>query len=441
MELGYLLSDHGMVLSYEEGKITQRPLNKITDFENLLIIKDIGFKNYSIKINSNDIFSFNSSLTCDNKAVDDIFIELKYVDQNIFFLNINDEYLSIFPDNSVHTVKQPITWEKFRVLSEIELKKIIYLSQNSLLINGDLYDFTSSSTDYMRFGKLCIPFDDIFSGINEKITEFTFFVEDFPFFARVINPLFVYVVFGKGDIISQFEISIKSLIRFGNYEGDILIATDNKKEINDICEHYGFRNIIFLESTAVDRLDFVGIRLRILSSDAVKLHSPIFYLDADVMIVNDVNRIIKKTSEFDKISAQLENYPFFNNKLKHNISVGSTLYNESPFEIDDVNGFNGGVLFVPSGEKFQNVFEIAYIMLVKYTQKNGRESIPFYEQSVLNYVLYKSNKFSAQPISNITELSCEDLKEDVIFVHYFPAGGERTIHMKNDFEKFEHNLM
>lgn len=431
METSYILSDHGMVLSYEEGKIIQKPLKNILDFEDLVIIKNVGFGSYSIQIKNEEIFSFNSHLTYHNKAVDDHFIKFEYLDNKIVFFKINDNYLSSFPDSSINTLPEAITQEKFRILSEQELKRIIYLSQNSLLIDEKLYSFTSASTEAMNFGDMRIEFNDLFSDINKNITEFTFFIDNFPFFAKIINPLFVYVIFGNGDILSQFKMSIKSLVDVGKYKGDVLIVTDHEEEVQELCKDYNLRNVIIIQATATDRLDFVGIRVRMLASDIVKSYSPIFYIDADVLIVKDINPTLVKSSKFEKISAQLEDYLYFNNRIKHNISVGSTLFNECPFEINDVNGFNGGVLFVPSGEKFQDIFKTAYIMMVKYTHRNGRESIPFYEQSILNYILYKSNNFSPEPVSSITELSCEEVKKDAVFIHYFPAGGERTTHMKN----------
>lgn len=435
MESGYILSDHGMILSYEEGKIIQKPLKDITKFGNLLTIKNVGFGNYSIQTESEEIFSFDSEFIHSNKSVDDHFFTVEFVDDHVIFLKTDNDYLSAFPDGSLQRVTRPLTWERFRILSDQDLKRIIYLSQNNLLIDGKLYKFSSASTDFMKFGDICIQFSDIFADINKNITEFTFFMDGFPFFAKVINPLFVYILFGNGDTLSQFKISIQSLADAGNYKGDVLIVTDHEDEVRDICEKYNFKNVIIIKSTATDRLDFVGIRVRMLASDIVKSYSPIFYIDADVLIVKDVNPILIKSSKFEKISAQLEEFPYLHNRIKHNVSVGSTLFNECPFEINDVSGFNGGVLFVPSGEKFQDIFKTAYIMMVKYTQKNGRESIPFYEQSVLNYILYKSNKFSSEPVSSITELSCDEINKDSVFIHYFPSGADRTAHMEKDIKE------
>lgn len=146
METSYILSDHGMVLSYEEGKIIQKPLKNILDLEDLVIIKNVGFGSYSIQIKNEEIFSFNSHLTHHNKAVDDHFIKFEYLDNKIVFFKINDNYLSSFPDSSINTLPEAITWEKFRILSEQELKRIIYLSQNALLIDEKLYSFSSAST-------------------------------------------------------------------------------------------------------------------------------------------------------------------------------------------------------------------------------------------------------------------------------------------------------
>ncbi|GCD62596.1 hypothetical protein NBRC3278_1689 [Acetobacter pasteurianus NBRC 3278] len=88
METSYILSDHGMVLSYEEGKIIQKPLKNILDFEDLVIIKNVGFGSYSIQIKNEEIFSFNSHLTHHNKAVDDHFIKFEYLIIKLYFLKL-----------------------------------------------------------------------------------------------------------------------------------------------------------------------------------------------------------------------------------------------------------------------------------------------------------------------------------------------------------------
>lgn len=432
MKKFYLISCHGFVLAYENGKITQKNFYDINSIKDLIFISSRGMDSYQLRYGKGDIFGYDNKFDKNNKSVSDGFLEITHLRENIISIKGEKGFLSSNPDKSIDTKMHKFDWEEYRIISKKNIKRLSFISKNKLLIDNEIHSFTHANLDYLFFGKIKIKISDIISKINKSNTTFFYFDGNFPCQARIINPLFVYVVFGSGEILEQFKISIRSLFEIGHYYGDILIVSDQNESIfMDLLKRYDFRNVRIIKSFGSDRLDFVGSRVPILASEDLNFYSPIFYLDADVIVNKDISSVIEVSVKCTKISAQLENYDNFNNKLKSNISVGSTLFKENGFHISDVNGFNAGVIMVPCGEHFSNIFNISNITMVMLTKNNNRDSIPFYDQSVLNYVLYKFDMFSSYPITEFTELSCEHGVENATFIHFFPDGSIRTLKMQS----------
>ncbi|CAI9122404.1 hypothetical protein [Brytella acorum] len=428
----YLLTHHGFLLAIINNSICQIKIKDLNDFKNVIYIEDISKYKCRIKTKEGDVFSYDIKNKLDKIAVEECYLDIEYKSNKHVIIKYKGLFLSANTDMEVTLREHAFSWEEFRVVTEEDIEKILCISNNDILVNKKIHQFNCISGDEVKYKDISIKIDDILSEISKNKMEFSFFINEFPFYAKVINPLFVYVVFGD-DVFEQFKLSIKSLCDIGKYTGDIVIVTDMSHEIvtREIKRIYIKPNkIIIINANAKDRLDYVGCRINTLSSSLMFKYQPIFYLDADVLINNKLDNVIYKSVSSDKISAQLEDYPNFNNKIKHNISVGSTLFSESEFDIGNVNGFNAGIIMIPSGEKFHFVFKIAYKMIVLYTQKYGRDSIPYYDQSVLNYILYKFDLYSSSPISDVTELSCEAGIQEATFVHFFPSGNKRLEEMK-----------
>lgn len=428
----YILTHFGKFLSENNGKIIQKSIDDVSSVDDLISIKkEAGL--YSLGKN-NSPFSFDSGLEFPNKAVTDDCIELiRSGNEDFIFIKTQKGFLSAQPNKDLECRSKPSLWEEFRILSKEEAEKIIFLSSKQILFEDKLLSFSENKTniEYLYFGDVKIKIDDLFEDINCPLKSDIIFFDDYvPCVAKIVNPAILYILYGSGDILDQFKISIESLSMFGEYKGTIFIATDiNKKFIKDVCKKHNLHNVFVIESRGFDRLDYVGSRIPLLSSDIFSRFQPIIYVDCDVIFNKPLKDNMQLFMKEEKISAQIEK----NHYITNNASNGSTLYSQHPFPLlSKGEGFNAGIIMIPSWEKLNYAFKAAYRMLISYTIKFGRNSIPFYDQSILNYVFYKLNVFDGTSITNSVSIpKIENIhNQEKGFVHFWPHGRSRSTFMR-----------
>ncbi|MBN3868666.1 glycosyltransferase family protein [Gluconobacter kondonii] len=420
----YPLSKNGLLISLEKSNINFICLHDIKNIDDICFIHDVGYGNFQFFSGRNENFSIDVENISFNRSINNNIFSINFLSEKIISLETSNGFLSSVPGVKNFISEECSDNEMFRLIDKEELEKLSIISNCEVIINNNSPLIAKNITNkHIEFEGFSIDLDSFFSGFIKNSMQFVFFEKNFPHLATIINPLFVYVVFGINDIIKQFIISLHSLYNFGKYRGEITIITNlNEIIINTICSKYNFKKINIINYFAKDNLDYVGARINFLSSRDNLYYRPIFYLDTDVLIIKDISEIIHVCAKNEKISAQIES----DSKFKHKNSVGGTLFKESPFNIDDVNGFNAGVIMVPCHDKFKNIFNISHIMMKKYTQKNGRDSIPFYDQSVLNYVIYKFNCFDESPMTKFVRNSWEGENKNALFVHFWPNKEKRT---------------
>lgn len=438
----YILTHFGNFLSENNGKIIQKSINDVLSIDDLIIIKkEAGL--YSLGKEKSPL-SFDSSLALPNRAVTDNNFELTR-SGNKDFISIKAErgFLSAQPNKSLEYRERVDPWEEFRVLSRDEAEKLIFLSKRQILFEDHLCSFSENKTDieYLYFDDIKIKIDDLFDDINESLNSDIVFFDDYvPCIAKIVNPAILYMLYGSGDILDQFKISIESLSVFGDYKGKIFVATDIDKElIKEICYKYNLCNVSIIESNAIDRLDYVGSRISLLASDMFSQFQPIIYVDCDVIFDKSLKNNVKSFIKEEKISAQIEKDHY----ITTDESNGSTLYSQHSFPLlSEGYGFNAGIIMIPSWEKFNYALKAAYRMLILYTIKFGRDSIPFYDQSILNYVFHKLNVFDGTLITNYVSVPEHDNIYDRKkgFVHFWTRGSTRSESMREYVTYLHENM-
>lgn len=255
------------------------------------------------------------------------------------------------------------------------------------------------------------------------------------------RPLIAFVLFGDSPgLHAQFRWSAKSLVEFGRYRGDVLVIGDQPRAIIEALLPEGLRDRLLIHPMrGRDRLDIVGARLAVGSIPELNAYQPILYSDVDVIFDRPLDEILAKLVLSERLSAQIE----AGTVLGTTPSVGGTLFAEDPFKLQEKHGFCAGVLGLPSVRRAGWALRTASRALVGFTADRGRNSLPAYEQSMLNYSLRRLDMFDPEPITSATQITRAAANLNPLsprgFVHFWPAA-IRDEEMGCYFEMLTHAL-
>jgi hypothetical protein len=214
-----------------------------------------------------------------------------------------------------------------------------------------------------------------------------------------------------GDDIKYFnmlKLSILTLVKNGNYKGDILIITDN---INDRIKEIDIDNNVYVMVSNMN--DFNGtkslFRYYIFNFEFIDNYDKILYIDTDVLISKDINHIFSiNKGEFN---FSIETYKKgLNDLCSAYYLLGDKLYRE----IGDNIIINAGIFLFDNNEKNINICKEIF---------NSNCNGSCQDQPIVNkYFLLNKNDFNG------------DLTEHVLFnfrLSYIPYNNDYT---------FIHNL-
>lgn len=301
-----------------------------------------------------------------------------------------------------------------------------------------------SSFRSLRFGSLRVSFDTFCTALSQRPSsrEILFIAERNLHRAVIYRPGILYVVFGE-KVLQEFRTSLDSLLNPGFYKGEILIATDLLEEQVEIAIPTSMRaQCRILPMSAFDFPDYISTRQTLFSSGELDAYGPLLYMDGDVVVNTPIEPVLRRGALERMMSAQLEN---FNGDFRRSQSNGAVLFSQDPYDFNYVEaGFNTGVFLVPHVEGQRHLLDPAFVTNLIYTDTHGRSSIPFHEQSVMNYALRKIGAFDATLINSITDVGGDrgspivqeygsmDPSRARGFVHFWCYGGSnRSLPMGN----------
>ncbi|GCD50155.1 hypothetical protein BJI49_07815 [Acetobacter pasteurianus] len=317
-------------------------------------------------------------------------IEVNYCGKNEICFSINGGFVS---SNTTSLFVQHFCgeWERFYLIDEDNLRIIREAFKNGVYIQGKNTYIPPEKLEYdhknIKFDTYCFDLKSIINakkvGMNKLILPREglglFIIESF-------RPLAYYSCFGNEDIISCMEESIYSLFKFGNFIGDILVITDREKIT--FCEKLQpYLNRIHLQqANAYDFFDFTISRYMVDNLPIMKKYSPIMYIDCDIIINNDVNKIFHSAMETDKILFSIEwnlntASPWFGGIHWHEVG--------QDYKLMDY-GINSGIFLFKSIEIAKELlFTVVQSMLHSQKVKMTREKhvLETLDQPNLNYVL------------------------------------------------------
>lgn len=242
---------------------------------------------------------------------------------------------------------------------------------------------------------LFLPFD------GWKLAHFTLF-----------RPLAYLVAYGNAEMFRCADIAIRSLFAFGEWDGDVLIITND-------------HNIPFLETLpreirarvkvvvvpAHDVLDYTLARYKIVDLGVADMYQPVLYLDTDVVCDAPLLGLLQAMVFASDLQAYAE-LP-----LGHECDF----YGKSLLEADGISiepeepGYSSGIFAFRNVAQQRRLFRMIIDMAYRFTALVGRRDLHIcYDQVFFNYVLRK------------TRLASGDMLKDMVTVHYnfFPLLGE-----------------
>lgn len=221
------------------------------------------------------------------------------------------------------------------------------------------------------------------------------------FIMEIFNPLVFYTCFGNGEIIACTEESIYSLFTIGNFPGDVLIITDQEKiEFSEKLKPF-LNRIHLKQANAYDFFDFTIFRYMIYNIEEARRYSPIMYMDCDIIINEDINKVFHSAMATDKV--------LFSEEFKIDGAspwFGGVHWHEAgqDYELMDC-GINSGIFLFKSTETAKSLlFTVVQSMLHSQNVKHSREKhiLETLDQPNLNYVLmaHFPNDFDAKILTN-----------------------------------------
>jgi hypothetical protein len=236
------------------------------------------------------------------------------------------------------------------------------------------------------------------------------------------RPLVFYVAFGAEEYFEQVTWSMESLRRFGNYDGNTLLITNESDEYA-----HGFVPASLLSGFAVhrcaagDAIDFNAARYRIIDWPDGARFQPLLYVDGDVAFNADVRPMMAALALTDRISAIRES-----GHLATEASLGSVLLREDGCDPGDARGFNAGQLGIPNLAKAGDVLRLILDSVTTLRRLGYVTPHNWFDQPVANYVAFKLGGFDLETLSRFGTVGRAGMERDAShrtgLVHFWPAG-------------------
>ncbi|MEE8663351.1 MAG: hypothetical protein SOH81_07200 [Acetobacter sp.] len=437
------------IVCQNNGELIQKKIKDVLSFDEIVFL---SFFNGALSLcNFLESKWFDIDSQKIGRAVPNGQFEIVTVDNGLVALKKDKSFLRANNKDTIDLVANKRNlWETFKLIDVEDFSRIAVFMKNKWCVDFDNsasdVDYSKSNFQEIHINNIIIPFDLLMMYLkaSPSMNEIVLNVNWKIFRLSRINPAIIYVIFGRGDLLKQAKISIESLDKLGKFLGDLFFITNlPDSEIFSLLPERFLNKSYIIHYDAKDRLDFVGARLSIFSTNLLEQYQPIIYSDADIVYDRNIEEFICKSSRSKKCSAQIEYF----HKFKTSSHTGATLFKKDPFFIEDVYGFNGGILMVPNIDSHGVYLKHAYYALCKYTDENGRDSLPFYDQSILNYILYKMDDFDGRLVTERTQIGGEgdkkirdlydlDPKKTKGFVHFWNSAKRHV-----DMEKYYRDVL
>lgn len=312
--------------------------------------------------------------------------EIVFHSENCFSVkNTEGKYLTAFRNDSIKFHSDECnSWEKFYIIDD-EAESVINFAINKL--QSDYRFFLDKNRIYVLLNNTVIT-PSFIPPASLKKSEWFIEYETLTEKKRIqINkPLVYFCIYGKEEYYECFYLAIESLIKKGNYTGDILVKTDNIEKVKAFCNKFT-NHFIYSE---IDQK--IGIFNRYwLHEPCLKEYSSLIYFDSDILTINDISNILMYLQQSDLVSS-IDGSPYWDGI--HNYFNGTGTYRAHKWygmqyiNKDFVNKTNK-IFVLNSGLFAINNLEKVLPIMNKIVQYHYLEDIHG-DQPFFNVVMYNS---------------------------------------------------
>jgi hypothetical protein len=200
------------------------------------------------------------------------------------------------------------------------------------------------------------------------------------------RPLAYFAAYGKEEIFDCLELALRSLFEFGEWDGDVLIITDDAHAGFASRLPAAYRSRILLEIIpARDVLDFTLVRYKVADLSIAHSYQPLIYLDTDIICDAPVQEFLKSLC----LSNDLEICPEYTLGAKDDWYGTSLLEADGIYYTKDDAGISSGVIAFKDAHEKRSLFQMVVNTANRWAASSGTRHITCYDQPFLNYVLRK----------------------------------------------------
>lgn len=197
----------------------------------------------------------------------------------------------------------------------------------------------------------------------------------------------IYYTIGGNPIYSNIlKLSIDTLIKYGKYNGDIVVITDSST-IDNVKQIEYIKDVIHVDEISNGHESSIN-KLKIYKYKNIYNYKKILYLDIDILIQNDIEKIFKKIKNISVVEEKelmIDNVWFGNYML--------TKPQQEECVKNKIHGINAGTIGFDI-DYLKNIIEIE-----SYVSLDSNKNIYAEQPSVNNYLLNNRDIYN----SNLTE--------------------------------------
>ena len=168
-----------------------------------------------------------------------------------------------------------------------------------------------------------------------------------------MNCIFI-CVFCQEQYIKLLYLLLESIFIYGNLENTQILVYTSTPFMNIIKQSHLFNedNMTFELNDTYDTIDKAcKARLDLFSLETITNYDKILYLDTDILIKNDINKVFDICKE-DVL------YVLEEGVIHHNVDAwGKTLFGNEVNNYDDKTAFTSGILLFNNSEKIKDLFQ------------------------------------------------------------------------------------
>jgi hypothetical protein len=282
------------------------------------------------------------------------------LDSRIVSLNTGTHFLCADPFNHIVADREEASdWEHFLVIEPEEVADLLDLLGNRWVLRSTGAIIERSAIKVLdgfqvQFGPLLLRLSENlplrharrFDGTERpQAYQVDLFVDGWKVErASLYRPLVYFTAFVQDDVFEQLRLALRSLVEFGDYDGDVLILSDRTDAVvrGFVPDELQARTVV--RPLRVRRgLDYMIARYRVGEWPAAARFQPLLYADTDTVFDAPIGTLLAELASHPLIS-----FPRERTGLAASPQLGQLHVEADGIDVGDRLGFNSGTMGLPN---------------------------------------------------------------------------------------------